>query len=40
MHLGYDVEAFLWLNYELVMCLYILVQKATVKDEEFGSILD
>src|SRR5882724_10239905 len=40
MCLGDDVETFFQLNDDLVMCLYIPVQKATIEDEEFGSVLD
>src|SRR5882724_12055643 len=40
MCLGDDVETFLWLNDDLVTCLYVLAQKATIQDKEFGSIWD
>src|SRR5882724_5679614 len=30
-----DVETILWLNNELVTCLYIPAQKRTIQDEEF-----
>ena len=34
-----DVETF-QLNDDLMTCLYVPVQKAAIKDEEFGSISD
>src|SRR5882724_8768253 len=36
MSLGDDVEMFLWLNDDLVMCLYVPAQKVTIQDEEFA----
>ena len=40
MCLGDDVETFLQLNDDLVTCLYVLVQKVTIQDEELGNISD
>ena len=40
MHLRDDVGIFLQLNDDLMTCLYVPAQKAAIKDEEFGSILD
>jgi len=40
MCLGDDVETFLQLNDDLVTCLYVLVKKVTIQDEELGNISD
>jgi len=40
MHLRDDVEMILWLNDELVVHLYVLLQKTTIQYEEFSSISD
>jgi len=39
-HLRDDVEMILWINDQLVVHLYVPLQKMTIQDEEFRSISD